>query len=98
MDKTTCEECPAWRICPQKPKREDYADEGKYLIDLESGVWSCKDTVQKVCGENARLKEQIEKMKSDVRRERSYWNSGETQYHLLQGLLDKWEPAGPVPR
>lgn len=39
------------------------------------------------------LEEQIEKMKSDVKREQSYWNEGEMQYHLLQDLLDKWELA-----
>lgn len=39
------------------------------------------------------LEEQIEKMKSDVKQEQSYWNEGEMQYHLLQNLLDKWELA-----
>lgn len=37
------------------------------------------------------LKAQIEKMKEDVRKEQSYWNSGEMQYGLFQKLLDKWE-------
>lgn len=64
MNKITCEECMAYCICPQKPKRKDYADENKYLIDLECGVWSCKNTVQELCKENAKLKEQIEKMKN----------------------------------
>lgn len=36
-------------------------------------------------------KAQIEKMKSDVKQEQSYWNSGEMQYDLYQRLLDKWE-------
>jgi len=40
--------------------------------------------------ENAELREQIEKMKFDVKKEQSYWNSGEMQYTLLQRLLDKW--------
>ena len=37
------------------------------------------------------LEEQIEKMKSDVKQEQSYWNECDMQYHLLQDLLDKWE-------
>ena len=36
------------------------------------------------------LQEKIEKMKSDVKQEQSYWNSGEMQYDLYQRLLDKW--------
>ena len=39
--------------------------------------------------ENAGLKEQIEKMKADVKQGQSYWNSGEMQYDLYQRLLDK---------
>ena len=38
--------------------------------------------------------QQIEKMKADVKKEQSYWNSGEMQYRLLQRLLDKWELKG----
>lgn len=38
-----------------------------------------------------KLREQIEKMKADVKQEQSYWNSGEMQYGLFQRLLDKWE-------
>jgi hypothetical protein len=48
----SCTECPAFRVfgvCPQKPKREDYEDENKYLIDLESGVWDCKTTIGILC-------------------------------------------------
>ena len=48
----SCTECPAFRVfgvCPQKPKREDYKDENKYLIDLESGVWDCKTTIRILC-------------------------------------------------
>lgn len=37
------------------------------------------------------LKEQIEKMKSDVKQEQSYWNSGEMQFCILQDLLEKWK-------
>lgn len=37
------------------------------------------------------LKQQIEKMKADVKHEQSYWNSCEMQYGLFQRLLDKWE-------
>lgn len=36
------------------------------------------------------LEQQIEKMKADVKREQSYWNSCEMQYRLYQRLLDKW--------
>lgn len=49
-----CNNCPASRVlgvCPQKPKRENYKDENKYLIDLESGVWDCKKTVEILCKE-----------------------------------------------
>ena len=48
----SCTECPAFRVlgvCPTKPKREDYKDENKYLIDLESGVWDCKKTIGILC-------------------------------------------------
>lgn len=45
-DLRNCETCYAFRICPQKPKRENYTDENKYLIDLECGVWDCKTTVE----------------------------------------------------
>lgn len=48
----TCTNCPAFKICPEKPVREDYADENKYLIDLECGVWSCQKTIEKLCKEN----------------------------------------------
>lgn len=48
----TCTNCPAFKICPEKPSREDYADENKYLIDLECGVWSCQKTIEKLCKEN----------------------------------------------
>lgn len=59
----TCTDCPAFEICPEKPAREDYADENKYLIDLECGVWSCQKTIEKLCKENEQLKAQLEKMK-----------------------------------
>jgi len=59
MTEMTCETCTAFRICPHEPKREDYTDENKYLIDLESGVWSCKRTIQELCKENEALKEQV---------------------------------------
>ena len=36
-------------------------------------------------------KAQIEKMKSDVKQEQSYWNTCDMQYDLYQRLLDKWE-------
>ena len=48
----SCTECPAFTVfgvCPQKPKREDYEDENKYLIDLEGGVWDCKTTIGILC-------------------------------------------------
>lgn len=48
----TCTNCPAFKICPEKPTKEDYADENKYLIDLECGVWSCQKTIEKLCKEN----------------------------------------------
>lgn len=48
----TCINCPAFKICPEKPVRKDYADENKYLIDLECGVWSCQKTIEKLCKEN----------------------------------------------
>ena len=38
-----------------------------------------------------RLQEQVEKMKSDVKQEQSYWNSGEMQFCILQDLLEKWK-------
>lgn len=41
-----CGECEAFRFCSQKPNREDYEDENKYLIDLECGVWSCENTIK----------------------------------------------------
>lgn len=47
-----CTNCPAFKICPEKPAREDYADENEYLIDLECGVWSCQKTIEKLCKEN----------------------------------------------
>jgi chromosome segregation ATPase len=47
-----CTNCPAFKFCPEKPVREDYADENKYLIDLECGVWSCQKTVEKLCKKN----------------------------------------------
>lgn len=58
-----CTNCPAFNICPEKPVREDYADENEYLIDLECGVWSCQKTIEKLCKENEQLKAQIKKMK-----------------------------------
>ena len=95
MDKTACEECMAYCICPQKPKREDYADENKYLIDLECGAWSCKNTVQELCKENAKLKEQIEKMKSDVKEmaERADKNGDMLALKRMSELFEKWELA-----
>lgn len=60
----TCTNCPAFKICPEKPTKEDYADENKYLIDLECGVWSCQKTIEKLCKENKQLKAQIKKMKN----------------------------------
>lgn len=68
----TCTDCPAFEICPEKPAREDYADENKYLIDLECGVWSCQKTIEKLCKENEQLKAQLEKMKCC--RNCKYWN------------------------
>lgn len=59
----TCTDCPAFKICPEKPVREDYEDENKYLIDLECGVWSCQKTILKLCKEIKQLKAQIKKLK-----------------------------------
>lgn len=58
----TYTDCPAFKVCPEKPVRKDYADENKYLIDLESGVWSCQKTIEKLCKENEQLKQQIKKI------------------------------------
>lgn len=62
----SCTECPAFTvfgICPQKPKREDYKDENKYLIDLESGVWDCKTTIGILCQKIQDLQEELEQTK-----------------------------------
>ena len=44
-----CPECPAFGVfCPRRPKKEDYnfpKEENQYLIDLECGVYSCKETI-----------------------------------------------------
>ena len=56
-----CEECEAFgRFCPQKPKREDYESENQYLIDLECGVWNCKNAIKLLVKENERLKKDSE--------------------------------------
>ena len=57
-------------------------------IKCESGSYQLGETEKDDIIE--KLKEQIEKMKADVKKEQSYWNSGEMQYHLFQKLLDKW--------
>lgn len=59
MEKVNCEECYCFRVCPQKPKREDYTDENKYLIDLECGVWSCHRTAETLFKENEELKRKL---------------------------------------
>lgn len=62
----SCTECPAFTvfgICPQKPKREAYEDENKYLIDLESGVWDCKTTIGILCQKIQDLQEELEQTK-----------------------------------
>lgn len=69
----TCINCPAFKICPEKPVRKDYADENKYLIDLECGVWSCQKTIEKLCKENEKniklfkeLKEHCDKLEKEI--------------------------------
>lgn len=51
----SCTECPAFSICPEKPVREDYTNETEYLIDLESGVWNCRKTIEKLWNERQKL-------------------------------------------
>lgn len=58
-DLRNCVTCYAFRICPQKPKRENYTDENKYLIDLECGVWDCKTTVENLWKQLTQAKEII---------------------------------------
>lgn len=55
-----CTNCPAFKICPEKPVREDYTDENEYLIDLECGVWSCQKTIEKLCKENEQVKQKLD--------------------------------------
>ena len=46
-----CDSCIAFnelKVCPQKPKREDYTDENSYLVDLESGVWNCQNAFKEL--------------------------------------------------
>lgn len=54
-----CPECPAFGVfCPRRPKKEDYnfpKEENQYLIDLECGVYSCKETI-------CRMSQYIEKL------------------------------------
>ena len=56
----TCTNCPAFKICPEKPTKEAYADENKYLIYLECGVWSCQKTIEKLCKENEQVKQKLD--------------------------------------
>lgn len=72
----TCTNCPAFKICPEKPVREDYADEDKYLIDLECGVWSCQKTIEKLCKENEQLKE----YNADLKQSLDWANERETEW------------------
>lgn len=47
-----CAECPAFgKYCPRPPRKEDYKfpkEENKYLIDKECGVYSCRETVDRL--------------------------------------------------
>lgn len=72
----TCTNCPAFKICPEKPTKEDYADENKYLIDLECGVWSCQKTIEKLCKENEQLKE----YNTDLKQSLDWANEKETEW------------------
>lgn len=71
-----CTNCPAFNICPEKPVREDYADENEYLIDLECGVWSCRKTIEKLCKEN----DQLNKAKEIIKKYYKYNPSCEYFY------------------
>ena len=89
----SCIECPAFNVygvCPQKPKREDYTDENKYLIDLESGVWNCKKSVETLCEE---LKESIQLIKwlKGELKDRNDWKSASVLASRVNKFLKRYE-------
>ena len=89
----TCTDCPAFEICPEKPAREDYADENKYLIDLECGVWSCQKTIEKLCKEN----EQLKGCNTDLKQSLDLANERETEWaNRIEGLKTDLEYAKAI--
>lgn len=62
-----------------------------YIKSLEEDYNKLLDVISNYEVKVADLEKQIEKMKTDVKQEQSYWNSCEMQYRLFQRLLDKWE-------
>lgn len=59
-----------------KTTKEDYADENKYLIDLECGIWDCQKTIEKLCKENEQLKE----YNTDLKQSLDWANERETEW------------------
>jgi chromosome segregation ATPase len=70
----------------------DLAIEGRdvKIKELEEENNKYLDVISNYEVKVADLEKQIEKMKTDVKREQSFWNSCEMQYDLYQRLLDKW--------
>ena len=88
-----CNNCPAFRVldaCPQKPKREDYKDENKYLIDLESGVWDCKKTVEILCKELKESVQLIKWLKGELK-DRDDWNGASALASRVNKFLKGYE-------
>jgi hypothetical protein len=88
-----CTECPAFTvygICPQKPKREDYEDENKYLIDLESGVWDCKKTVEILCKELRESVQLIKWLKCELK-DRDDWKGASVLASRVNKFLERYE-------
>ena len=88
-----CDNCPASRVfgvCPQKPKREDYKDENKYLIDLESGVWDCKKTVEILCKELKESVQLVKWLKSELK-DRDDWKGASALASRVNKFLEGYE-------
>ncbi len=85
-----CDNCPAFGICPQKPNREDYTDENKYLIDLECGVWDCKKTVEILCKELKESVQLIKWLKSELK-DRDDWKGASVLASRVNKSLKGYE-------
>lgn len=88
-----CDNCPASRVlgvCPQKPNREDYKDENKYLIDLESGVWDCKKTVEILCKELKESVQLVKWLKSELK-DRDDWKGASALASRVNKFLEGYE-------